>query len=419
MKNRPKLFSIFLLFFSLAVFHGRVSFAAPIDDLKNSIAERQNQIKQIEQEIAAYQAQIESAENQVNTLKNEIQKRDVSIKQLAAKITLTQSKINTSQLILKRLALEINRSTSDIDSRKTALAEIIRTLRETDGESLLEILVRKSEFSEFFTDVERIENLQASVRENLDRLKGLKDNLESNKREEESTKADLQNYFSELKVEQSIEVSTRKAKDQLLRDTKNKESEYQKLVSTRRNKRAEIEQEISKIEDQLKLLIDPSSLPGARSGVLAWPVQNPIITQSFGLTAFALSSVGDVYGNSGHNGIDLKASVGTPILASESGTIKSEGNSDLVCPGGSYGKWILIEHPNHLATLYAHLSFQSIPQGASVNRGQLIGYSGNTGYTTGPHLHFTVYDARTVEMRKSRVCGVLPYGGYLDPKIYL
>ena len=117
--------------------------------------------------------------------------------------------------------------------------------------------------------------------------------------------------------------------------------------------------------------------------------------------------------------MDLRAAVGTPILSAENGIVKGTGNSDIQCPGGSYGKWVLVEHPNKLSTLYAHLSFIKVSTGQEVKRGEVVGYSGDTGYTTGPHLHFTVYDARTVQIKPSRVCGLLPYGGYLDPIVYL
>ena len=107
------------------------------------------------------------------------------------------------------------------------------------------------------------------------------------------------------------------------------------------------------------------------------------------------------------------------MRAAESGVVKATGNTDYICSRGSYGKWVLMEHPNKLATLYAHLSLVRVGARQEVQKGDIIGYSGNTGYTTGPHLHFTVYDSRTVQLRKSRICGVLPYGGYLDPANYL
>jgi len=171
------------------------------------------------------------------------------------------------------------------------------------------------------------------------------------------------------------------------------------------------------IENDLKKQIDFSTLPAFGNRILLNPIDRGVLTQEFGLTNF--SKYTDVYGSNGHNGIDLRALVGTPVRSAEGGIVKATGNTDYICPRGSYGRWILIEHPNKLATLYAHLSLVHVSPRQEIARGDIIGYSGNTGYTTGPHLHFTVYDARTVQLRQSRVCGVLPYGGYLNPLNYL
>jgi murein DD-endopeptidase MepM/ murein hydrolase activator NlpD len=129
----------------------------------------------------------------------------------------------------------------------------------------------------------------------------------------------------------------------------------------------------------------------------------------------------------GHNGIDLAASVGTSIKAALSGTVQGTGNTDAACAGASYGKWILIRHANGLSTLYAHLSSIQVSSGQSVSTGDLIGLSGNTGYSTGPHLHFAVYASKAVSIisRESKACGttmtlpVSPQNGYLNPLSFL
>lgn len=87
-----------------------------------------------------------------------------------------------------------------------------------------------------------------------------------------------------------------------------------------------------------------------------------------------------------HNGVDLVAPTGTPVLAAASGTVVG------AAPNAGYGNWIRIEHAQNLATVYGHLSAfaPDISAGAKVQRGQVIGFVGNTGRSTGAHLHFEV-----------------------------
>ena len=92
----------------------------------------------------------------------------------------------------------------------------------------------------------------------------------------------------------------------------------------------------------------------------------------------------------GNRGIDIGAPKGTPIYASAGGTvlITKTGWS------GGYGNMAIIQHPNGTKTLYAHMSKLGTKTGASVSRGEIIGYVGSTGRSTGPHLHFEVFNAR-------------------------
>ncbi len=87
-----------------------------------------------------------------------------------------------------------------------------------------------------------------------------------------------------------------------------------------------------------------------------------------------------------HTGVDFAAATGTPVVASASGTIKEIGWK------GGYGNCVMIEHKNHFATLYGHLSrFADLKIGETVEQGQIVGYVGSTGLTTGPHLHYTMF----------------------------
>lgn len=93
----------------------------------------------------------------------------------------------------------------------------------------------------------------------------------------------------------------------------------------------------------------------------------------------------------GNNGVDLAAPIGTPIVASASGTVIISRNSGW---NGGYGKYVVIRHDNGTQTLYGHMNETAIAAGAHVEQGQLIGYLGNTGRSTGPHIHFEIRGAK-------------------------
>lgn len=92
-----------------------------------------------------------------------------------------------------------------------------------------------------------------------------------------------------------------------------------------------------------------------------------------------------------HNGVDLAISAGTPIYASKSGVVTTATNHY------SYGNYVTINHLDGYSTLYAHMTYYVVSEGDTVEQGQIIGYVGSTGYSTGPHLHFTVFNNGSTE----------------------
>jgi len=118
--------------------------------------------------------------------------------------------------------------------------------------------------------------------------------------------------------------------------------------------------------------------PQSRAGAFQRPVSGPV-TSGFGYR------VHPIFGTSRmHTGLDFPASSGTPIYAADSGVVVSAGSR------GGYGNATVVDHGGGTATLYAHQSRLGVSAGQSVERGQVIGYVGSTGFSTGPHLHFEV-----------------------------
>jgi len=240
--------------------------------------------------------------------------------------------------------------------------------------------------------------VQTEIRNKTSVLKELKEELTVDKQQSEEEKEDLSSYKIKLADQKEIVENNQEEKSKLLTETKNKESNYQTILDEKKALRDQFEAELMEYENQLRLVIDPNSIPVA-GHILSWPVENVYITQFFGHTPFATANP-QVYGEGGHNGVDFRASIGTNIKTVLSGTVTAVGNTDINCPGASYGKWVLVRHNNGLSSLYAHLSLIKVSVGQVLVTGDTVGYSGNTGYSTGPHLHLTIYATEGVEVKE-------------------
>lgn len=141
------------------------------------------------------------------------------------------------------------------------------------------------------------------------------------------------------------------------------------------------------------------------------------VTQYYGKTAFAASSGG--FKSPWHNGIDIEARAGSPIYAPTHGRVIAFGNQDVYCPHKSYGKYILIEDTKTpYSLLYAHIKSTDLEVGDKVGTGDEVARVGITGYTTGPHLHLTVFKTKSVEVVDDESCGPTPRGEDIDPFDY-
>src|SRR3989344_4043304 len=400
--------------------------ASTIDDLNKNIEKTKSLMKQNQEEIEKYQKEIENTGKETATLKSKIKNLEATGKKLAADIKLTQNQIQSAKLNIEKLNLQIGLKAEGIIEKKNSLVEFVRAINEAESANVLEIIISEDVFSDFFSNIDAMDNFQKEIKSNLIGLKEDKADLEEKKKEREVYKKNTEKLNGQY-VDQKELVDINKTKtNKVLGETKNKEAVYKNLLADRIAKQKAFEDEIREFEDQIRLEIDPGALPKSGSGVLKWPLRGIKITQYFGNTAFATANP-IIYNGGGHNGVDFRASTGTRVMASKEGVV-AVGNTDQSCNGVSYGKWVLIKHPNNLSTLYAHLDTIKVSGGQQVETGQLVGYSGDTGYATGPHLHFGVFASEGIEIKsyKSKICGtnmILPVktknNAYLNPLSYL
>lgn len=407
----------------LAIFFSPV-FAQTEGDLSAKIEEKNREIERLEREIKEYQENLGKIGAKSQTLKSEISRVENEIKNLNSQISLTQKKIQKKEFEIKDLSKKIEDAEILSQNLKNALKNNLRKLHEAEALNALELLFAYKNISEFFGVLEESQKLSFSIEATLLEIRETKNFLNEKKEDAEVAKNDLSLLKLEFSDKKSISNLQKKEKSNLLKLTKNEEQKFQQLLSDREREREEILDEIQRIEDELRGFIDLNKLPEARSGILAWPIKGAVLTQNFGNTPYSKI----LYNGQPHNGIDIKASTGTQIFSAEKGIVKEIGDTDQFGRGTrrqclSYGKWVLIEHGNGLSTLYGHLSLIRVQKGDTIERSGLIGYSGSTGYATGPHLHFTIYDSSTVKFGPSKLprstCEFLPFGGYLNPLAYL
>ncbi|TSC69331.1 MAG: peptidase M23 [Parcubacteria group bacterium Gr01-1014_56] len=422
-------YTVAAFFFALFLALGATTYihADTQEEIQAQINESNKQIEALKAEIAELQGELNDTTKQKQTLQGAIKELNLNIQKLKKSITLTQTQIKQKDLEIGTLSTTISDTSGKIGASQSQIADSLRQLEAHDEQPMIVTLFSGGTLSSFFDEATTLESMRTLLQDHIHTLQGLKVDLESDKDVAEKKRRELAKLNTSLGQQNQGLTISRNEQTKLLDQTKNKESTYQAQIAQKKALEAKFEQDLLNYEAQLNLIVNPGSFAAPKAGVLLWPVEQPHVTQYFGNTAFATQNA-QIYGGKGHNAIDLRAPPGTPILAARGGVVRGVGNTDLVCPGASYGKWVFIDHDNGLSTLYAHLSTFTVSEGAPVASGQVIGYSDTTGYATGPHLHFGVYASSGAEIRTfpSKSCvgkvytmPVADVSAYLNPLSYL
>lgn len=421
-----KLFRILALFFILLMPFGvfpplrriageAILYAQTVREVRNKIDQKTLDIAKLEEEIKIYQGELDNLGKQKDSLSVSIKQLDITKKKLNADISVTQNKIDKTNLQIQNLTSDIGDKESSIGINLDSIKTEIRKINELEDTSFVEMILSNNDFTFIWNDIDNIIVVRESMRENIKSLKETKTLLEDTRGKTIIAKNELTRLKTQLSDQEKIVVENVNEKNKLLTQTKNNETNYQKLVKNQLEKKLAFERELEGFESQLKFILDLSQIPSGR--VLSWPLDSIFVTSPYAPRWGGF-----------HRGTDFRAAVGTPVKAVMDGIVKGVGDTDICCPKASFGKWIFIEHNNGLSSTYAHLSLSKVTVGQQVARGAVIGYSGNTGSSTGPHLHLSLYVSSGVKVdsfaSKSYIGQTLTQpisatNAYLDPMFYL
>lgn len=398
------------------------SSAQTVEELQAQISNTNDQIEKLNKEIKALSGQIAQTSQQKNTLANAIKDLTLKRNKLVKERESTEKKIVAAGLVIKTLNNEINTKSSILDKSKESLSGLLKNLYQQDSQTFAQKLLAQDSLSDMSREYNNIISLNQDIENHIENVTLQKQNLTVTKGKKEEEKQVL-NTLKKTLTAKEIEIEeNKKEKNTLLKETQNKESNYKKLLAETEKRKQEFEKSIQDYEAKIKFILNPKSLP--KGGVLSWPLSSITITSQYGDRCLI-----KLYGKCKfHYGLDFRAPVGTKVMSMGTGTVMGTGDTDVACKGASFGKWVFIKYDNGLSSTYGHMSSILAEKGDKVKAGDIVGLTGNTGSSTGPHLHVSVYasDGVKVDTVPSKSCGgkiftqpISALTAYLNPSLYL
>jgi murein DD-endopeptidase MepM/ murein hydrolase activator NlpD len=363
----------------------------------------------------AYKKIIKIKEKQEDTIQSQLMLIDKEQARNQTALENTRKNLLTLGEQITNIQRDIKEKEDTIKYQIIVLSGLMRSYYENYQQGLLDIVLADKNFSDIFKNLDYTQQASLKIRDITEEIKKAKDiltkdydDLEIKKEESEKTKDDLQDKNLNLQY-------TENKKQTLLTQTQTEKEKYQKLLDS-------IENEIYELEAGKS--VDYSNLPQAKGGYFNYPLSIKTVSQGYGCLTYSFARLSypscKKGGKNGgfHNGLDFSTSGKyITVYAVRDGKVIATGNNGRY----AYGKWIAIDHGDGLTTLYGHLSTQSVSKGKTIKIGDKIGVSGNTGYSTGPHLHFTVFSSSTFERVESKTVNglMIPVGATVNPKNYL
>ena len=362
---------IIALLLILIMCHAYVAcvFGATTSELNNQKSELRDKINEAQEQKAELKEELDAQMKEISSLDVEISEAEEEVAKLDAQIEELENSIKEKEEMIEQKEAEYQKNEGMLEDR-------IVVMYETGETSFLDMLFSSASLVDFISNYYTMSQL---VQFDTELLQGIEDDrkaIEEAKNELESEK----NEVEDLRIEQLRVVNNLKSK-QAQRKTKvsqlnEQQAQLQSDIDDYNAQIKKVDQQIAAVLAQAAGQINGSGLKF--DGSFIWPCDCKIIT----------STVKQRWGK-WHKGIDIGARY-EPVYAAASGYAYTLSN-----PGG-YGTYILMVHGSGYCTLYGHLSEYRISNGQYVGQGSVIAISGNTGASTGPHLHFEVRQASSV-----------------------
>ena len=346
-----------------------------IDALRQQQQQEEKEKEEIERQKETEKSDLENINEQLNKVNNEIMELEGKISELNSSISEKETQIQEKEV--------------ELEEKQELLKTRLVAMYKNGGLSYLDVLLGSSNYMDMLSSIDALERIADADNKLIVKIKEEKVELEEIKKQLEDEKTKLDTAKAQKKAK-NVELTTLQEQKEskiasLTEEEKAKEkkiSEYQEAI---RKGEAEIQAEIERNKNKNNGQSNVSGSIDNSQGSLGWPLPKQYARYSYITSYFGPRRQPTAGASTNHGAIDIGVSY-QPLYAAESGLVVTAG----VVSG--YGNFIMIWHNGRgqLYTAYGHLSQILVSPGQTVTRGQQIGVTGNTGITTGPHLHFEV-----------------------------
>ena len=347
-----------------------------------------NQLSNIQQQLTNEANKKSEAEKTIGTVYEQLHAIQIELDTATADLKQVQAdRIRLDQDITKTEA-ELKAAQERLQSREKVFYKRVRDIYINGRLSYLDVVVGSKDFSDFANRMEMLKRILQADMGLINTIKTEREEIASKKAKLEADRAKVLELEKVAQEKQTI-INQKKAERQAvleraMNDRDTAEQAYNELMASSASITAMLQQRAAERAAAAAAASQGGSGGGATTtwvqgtGQLAAPVNAPI-TSDFGWR------IHPIYGTSRlHAGTDFGVDEGTPVHAADGGVVVEAGWIS------GYGYTVIIDHGNGMSTLYAHNSDVAVSPGQTVSKGQVVSYSGNTGGSTGPHLHFEV-----------------------------
>lgn len=375
--------------------------AASSADIKKELNGLRNEQAELKKQRDALQAQINENKSKTQTLVEKKSDIDQQISVTQASIDNLNEQIQQYSLLIANKQSELEASQAEEQRLNEQYKTRIRSMEETGSISYWAILFGANSFSDLLDKIDVIQEIAKADQLMLEKMKAISEQIASERTELEAQLAELDATKQELGTQEQELEAQRAEQDELLNEMLKAYEEMNADYMQNMADEAALSEEIAKSEaayyealskEEAARIAEQnrqnnnkgsSSNSSGATNTGGWLYPLPYqcqVTDSYGYRIHPLTKK-----YSWHNGVDFAANAGTAILATKSGTVTTATYAE------AWGYYVVINHGDGYSSLYAHQPSLSVSVGQYVTQGQTIGYVGSTGYSTGPHLHFTIY----------------------------